>query len=919
MKKQILYFASVALAAGLAACSSDELEGTSLNLKSGQLAAAIPEAVSTRVSIDGTKASWNREDADNEAIGVYNVDDNGKVVTSNYKYTLAETKTDKTDNSVSGYGVFEYTGKTTGTPKYAYYPYTDDAGVTFSNNAINITSLQAKYDWEEGVAKMPMVGTISGSTISFKNTTALLKISVVNMPAGKKFAKLTYAGKSSLTGKGSVDLDEGVLRLSDEVVGSKTIEIDCPSSLNGGAFETGKDYDFYFILPVNNYLGGLTFALGADENTDADVTDDSSNVYKKTYTNTLNAEVGYIYGHTLRYEKVSYELSSTNTEDYALQDTDLNDLNSDLEGGKTTLSADLTNSAGTVYLPNAASDITIDVTLGTGKITIQDADAEHPFTHALTLNLGAETVATSDLTINLTSADVKLVNPAAKTKATDDVTVNKVSVTTLGSAENTEKFLTVGNGVEVKTLAFSGNGNVFVEDGGSITTDATGTSGKSNFAFYEAEASPITQNNDSESNLPVLDKPTYDLFYPAGGTITLTNETDDYYKTLGKGVTIKEGVTVTIDLNGKELSTSATGAIVLNVSGTLNIEDSSSKGEGKITTAQSAAVISVGATGTVNLKGGAVTGGTGADAVIVNGGTLNITKGSITAGSGKNALNIKAGTASIDVPQTAPDSEEGDYTETLVVTGPVAVGATGKLELKSGKITGAVTATGEENKAAAAVDVQGGEIAPASGSALALVATAGPASAEISGGTISAADDVISLTGESTGKKLTLTVKGGKIATATAEKAAIVDATAGATIDIQGGEISGVKAGISLKFSSLTVSGESEAKISGTTNAILVTPQAAAATNNISLALTNPKATYTATTALNISGSTEYELKSASVAAGIFVGNVVSNNTYFISGGQYQKCEIMKAVSSWAKYVVDGKTVNFHDEYYWVE
>jgi hypothetical protein len=920
MKKQIFYLATVALATGLAACSSDELENASdsLNLGKNDLVAAIPDAVGTRVKMDGNYAKWDRATGENptqtEKIGVYYDNGNG-----NYEFTLKNTSTDSPSK-----GVFTYTGKETlptdAKPEYAYYPYDESAEKSISDDQINIDLPQSRQ-WTKDIVKMPMVGKIDGSTIKFSNTTALVKITVINMPASKTYAKLTNLGNSPLYGAGSVDVSAASPKLvidnselSDAEGGYKSIKYYAGDTFSKSAttsFTEGETVDFYFIVPAGNYRGKLQFTLGGvatqTENTNYSATvgnefDDASREATdnntQSYTASLNAVAGTIYEHTLRYEKISEGK-------YALQDTEISGLNDKLEDGETDLSADLSSSAGTIYIPDGTEDITLTLKLGASKaITIQETnDAAN---RDVTVKLASDCASTnSSLTINLPNSNVTLVADGVYTKSTTSPAVTIAAV-----KASVKDLLHISEGVTLTALTMKA-GNAYIEEGASATNSSSETC-----YFFNADKNVTSEK--TENNVTTAPLTLYNLMYASGTTdVELTGALNPL-----QAITINEGVTVNLDLKGKKI-TAKTGLSAFIVNGTLNISDSGD-GEtetvGSIESTQTAAAIAVGATGTVKLAGGNVKNSNAAGAVNVAG-TFNQVGGTLEgATSGNTAIVVvDGGTATINVPVTnvpAEGSTPASTKETLAVTGNVTVAGGGTFNLQSGEVKGTVTGTGEDKKTVT-VAISGGKLDGASASALTLTSTAGTVEATISGGEVtSAATATVALTGAA-GKTLKLNVTGGKIASigTNATDAAISETTGPATIDIQGGEITSTTGiAISLTQGSLTVEGTKEVKVEGAANAIKVVP--AAASNTVVLDLKSAAASYKAPKAGKVLEITTYDANSASITAGTFVGDIEATNKHFIAGGKFQDCAIMMSSDLWAPYIANGKKVSYSDNYY---
>lgn len=178
-------------------------------------------------------------------------------------------------------------------------------------------------------------------------------------------------------------------------------------------------------------------------------------------------------------------------------------------------------------------------------------------------------------------------------------------------------------------------------------------------------------------------------------------------------LTIPAGNEVTIDLNGYTLTGNGSGSVI-TVNGTLTIKDSGSSGSITGGVAQSGGGLYVGATGTVNLTGGTITGNAatsttstdgGSGVYIAEGGSMTMTGGAV---SGNN------GSAEADVPTAVRGG--GIYTNgTLIVTGGTISSNTGKAGggvyvYKQGTFTMSEDAKIIENNAVGENSAQGGGV-----------------------------------------------------------------------------------------------------------------------------------------------------------------------------------------------------------------
>jgi hypothetical protein len=276
-------------------------------------------------------------------------------------------------------------------------------------------------------------------------------------------------------------------------------------------------------------------------------------------------------------------------------------------------------------------------------------------------------------------------------------------------------------------------------------------------------------------------------------------------------------------------------------------------------------------------------------------------------------------------------------------------------------VNGTIQAAGSATATSpASVTISGGKVAveAVSTSALTLDATSGAVSATISGGEVTSADATIKLTGDATqintndhkaANACKLTVSGGTI-TSSGSSASVIEnvtsKTCPTTIEISGGVIKNASAaeelqGTAIKQQSagsltikggsisaataievsagdLTVTGTDKVEITGTTAAVSVT---GAATSTV--ILDNANAIYSVDTAdatkFSFSGETT-AVQKLEISAGLFNGNVQSENTHFISGGNFKNCDNLKTEATKVLYLVDGKKVTWDDtnKYYTV-
>jgi hypothetical protein len=938
MKKKLVYLASAALVAGLAACSSDELEGSSsLTLKSGELGASIQPTAATRVNIDSDyNITWDRTSETTEAIGVYG----NSGTNTNFKYNLKAI-----DDDNKAYGVFtpatdaNQSIPTDFVPTYAYYPYNKQALKKIVNESMSM-SLASEIAYKEGEVPMPLVGEVDGSNIAFAPVASILKVTVINMPAGKTYAKLKNNGNAYLSGSGKVDLTESTKKLV-LTEGSKEIKYTFSSS------SAGDSKEFYFIVPAGDYLSTLTFTLGSvTVNADTDDSAAAGTGASKSYSAMLSIGVNEIYTKTLRYNSTSG----------VIEDDAYGELNDKLEQGGNDLTAKLTT-AGTVYIPKTATQLdklTLNLTFGEAAVSIVEAPDTKAAASApkeVVLNVSDYKENTTGLTVNLPNSKVTIapIEGAKEGKAT----IAKMTATT------DPDILWIKEGITVSDLTISTSGNVYAEKADAVT-QYTGSLDP----VYEF--SPETKKKgDKDSSSKVIKAPVslFQLMFPQGvDPINIDEDTsvDDV-------ITIGTGKTVDIILyDGKALSIGKDVTSVIKVSGTLNIKTSGTAKTGAISSETDAPAIVVEQGGIVNLQSGAIS-NSAAAAVKVNGGTLNVTGGSLSGKTSEEAIDIVSGSATINTNTDA--TAENAVAD---VKGNVKVAAGGTFTLTSGYVSGTVAAEGSNSAGseaapatAATVNIEGGTLDGTSASALTLKAQAAyaPVNATIKGeGTVvKSDDDAIVLTG-TTNTKPSLTIENGTISTSGSEKNVIKDATAAASIQIKGGVIKNATVsgktetlqGTAINLASgsdLTITGGSVLAGATTGNAAIdltkgsldipstgdtVTLQGAnviSATstgNEVNISLANANATYTA--GAYTANSTGYALfnynagtakiGTLSISAGRFKGDIISSGKEFISGGHFSQCTNNLVNVAQGTYLKEGRILSYvvlddnSDEYY---
>jgi hypothetical protein len=751
MKKQILYLASAALVAGLAACSNDELgESSRLNLKKGELSATIQDAVSTRTNIDGQyKLTW----ADKDAIGVYGtLSDNSQ----NYKYEITKAGEPEAITGVFAAAADQDIADDF-TPAVAYYPYGTGHNEKITSQGKLALNLDDEIIYTEGEVKAPLVGDVVNGNISFKAVTALLKIRVENVPcvADNTLTKavLTTEGKKAIAGKAYVDLtkdaDKRVLEVSDDSK-KQSITITFENKAVGS-------YDFYYIIPEGDY-DLLTVTLQKDG--------DTGGTYTKTLISekSLEAKANHIYTKTLRFDG----------ED--LEDGVIAQLNDDLvtvaNNGSVTadLSKATANVNGKILLPSVASgsdedpldQITINLqSLGaTQSLTLQPSITDGLTPKKVIVKVSNATTKSGDasqkLTIALPNSSVEL----APAEDNGEVTLDAVDSST---ADNV---LRIKTGVTVTALTRT-KGNVYVEKG-ATATGCTDTEETSYYIFKEEGATvQNSSSSDTFTYTELVGDEMYTLLYPTKGDRPKLSQ--DYALKAAIEIAVDD---VELDLNGYVLTAPTAGtAITVKNGGKLTIVDNkdykNAAATAKVTSSkENVATIVVENGGTLIVNGGEINNSystTTANAYAINAnGAVTISGGKVTS-----VLNVK--------------DQSNVSVEAGTVSGAVNVKGESKTATFSVSGTGVVSAaiTADANSV---VNVNGGTVSAG------ITSSKATSVVNINGGTIStsASANTVTIT------EGTVTVKGGTISNSTNEKAAI-----------------------DIKKGTLTVTGTGEPSISG--------------------------------------------------------------------------------------------------------
>jgi hypothetical protein len=805
MKKQIFYLASVAMVAGLAACSNDELENSfGYDLKSNELAASIQDAVSTRTNIDGKDLKWTKGDA----LSVY--DENGS---GNYKFVLK-------DGADGTQGLFAYSGNLDFTPTTAFYPYSDRNSNVKSGKIMLTLDGAPKNEIVYNASdpkevKMPMVGTIEGQNIAFTNLTALVKINVVNMPEDYSRVSLISEDGFKIAGPAVVSVSDKTLAVtSTSKNASDQIIIVNKDGETESDFTAGNEYDFYFIVPEGDYPDGLAFAFGDEES----VLDDESNDYDVVYTACKSMQANHIYKKTLRFD----------TEGALIEDSDVEEWNNELAGGEKTLTADLSDKKGTLFIPTAASTsagpITLNLTIdgtGSNEVNIAATDPTQPTPQVnIVLTATGDSKDSGVLNINLPESSVTLSAPAATKAVSYAVTLAKVTSTTAADV------LRIAEGVNVTELTVT-EGNVYVEAKAAATVKAANKTRDTPIYVFNTKTDEEGDDDGAENGVQNLCDATYKMMFPQDGdVIPVAKET-----ILKQTITIGKDKNVTLNLSAALYASAATAnAIKVENGGNLIITGTADGSLNSDKTAGSAtkATILVEEGGQVSLANATIAnaGGVAVELAGANA-KFELTSGAVSS-SAETPVAIDAKSGSSVIINNAASTITGGVSITASTASITAkeIGAltvagtgTGEVNVKATTVAGATVTDGTVKIAATTlgetVNVKGGDV-----EITADATTASETSLKVEGGKLTLKGGKITgkadVSGTSATKVGTFVVEDGTISYGTTG-AATITGTDHSVIEIKGGTIENTigSAATDVALSLASTNGIAKATISG--------------------------------------------------------------------------------------------------------
>lgn len=462
---------------------------------------------------------------------------------ANVDYTLA-------DGAGTTSGTFATTATApSGDVVAALYPSSIFSG--YANDKIVVTMPDTYTYAENNIAGAPMAALVDDveDNIAFKNAGALLAATVNNIPAG--YNKVILESAAQLTGEFNILFDSNNIPALTSTTTPTEDKITIEFTAAAGANKT-----FYFPLPVQDF-----------QSLKLSITDGTTPIVLKSAA--LNAERNGCYRFTYT---------------YATQAASADEATTALASGSSVVEVDLTNESTptpSITIPESNNEQTslsfTAIPVGaTVEIAATSATAE------VSKEVSIVTSANNDennFVINLPKSTVTLNADAdASTPTVYDVVTAKTAANTLIVADN----------VTINTLYVEG-GNVRVSAGGKISSIArtqTNSDAKTYIIVEEGAQIPaelgeniVKISTDEWEAMREAEAALIEAI-AAGGEVKLTSNIE-----LTQSVTINNGETVTLDLNGytinQKLLCSASYNMFTN-KGTFIIKDSSSEKSGKI-------------------------------------------------------------------------------------------------------------------------------------------------------------------------------------------------------------------------------------------------------------------------------------------------------------------------------------------------
>ena len=464
-------------------------------------------------------------------------------------------------------------------PVVAYYPANESHNTTTFCLPGSYGETNTEYVANTHAAMMA-TPPASGNTYAFMHLGGVMRFDVKGVPAGVNEFRLMIPGKK-INGHFAITANSN----GEKVIATEDVTAEASTEVYVQIFFTAlteaKDMTFYVPMPTGTY-GDYTVSLN---NGGTYIERESTGV-----TNTIERRT-LLLMPTFTYDATDGKLVKGEAIDQVIQLSDGNQ------------SASLSNDAEVIVAPGTDADAVATLAYtpasdGSSTLVISDGSADGTTSGESEGKVIVETASNS----TVASCDIDAPTLSVTLSAAGNGTATYTEVT----ANTAEQTLIIGKGVTVTTLNIVG-GNVVIEEGASVGT-----------INNEATGNTITRY--------VADADAFKTAFAAGSNIVLAADVD-LALVSGSFLTLESGQSVSIDLNGKTLTTSSTmgdkSPDDITVKGALSIKN------GSINTANTA----------VWANGGTLTmidcilnssNTNGAVAVCVDNGNLIITGGSYT-------------------------------------------------------------------------------------------------------------------------------------------------------------------------------------------------------------------------------------------------------------------------------------------------
>lgn len=560
--RKTLRMACLAVAGiAVAYCSNDEFEG---NVPKGQTvikAGFEQPGANTRTSVSSTNAVlWTNGD-------VFRLFYTENTTVKSADFTTTQDQVTEASFTTSPELAADIASS------YAVYPAGDNP-LLGADDVVTMT-LPSEYASNSGHSDGPMyaVANEGYDHLQFKHLCGLLKLTITELPTEAKQLVISTAD-NNLAGNATATLSDEtpVLAITDDGNESKKIVI---KNISG---ETSTQ-TFYIPIPVGIY-----------RNLTAAITDDSGNVLSTHQSKvwpyvdvkranilyatfgfdlTINASASNNISEAIQAAAPKQDLSTQTSTSILLSDVlDTNTANSTIEVPVKTNSDIALNFAA---VPTNTS--TTPLTIAEAGVTSDEGSAE------VSKNVLTVSIPSTEST-NLPKLVITTPNSTTELATTGTATYEEVTALT---ANNT---LVINSNVTIKKLNVKG-GNIRIKSGATVTELVKGWEGTNKVTVYvEAEATcPNPLPDGFESKSTDLEK-----VFENGGEVTLSSNVE-----LEKVLVVKEGIDVTLDLNGFSITPKSNtslqaesgcyngGLIVVRRGGKLTINDSSN-GKGMLNT-----------------------------------------------------------------------------------------------------------------------------------------------------------------------------------------------------------------------------------------------------------------------------------------------------------------------------------------------